>query len=369
MKKIITICAAILMTASVFAQAPEKMSYQAVIRNSSNALITSMPVGMQISILQGSASGSAVYVETQTPTTNANGLASIEIGGGTVVSGNFSTIDWANGPYFVKTETDPTGGTSYSIIGTSQLLSVTYALHAKTVEIDNIQDGDTTYWKFNNNILSYANNVSIGGPTVNLPLNIIGLDNDGINGSMKITSGTQQMLFDGNEIDMNETAYINFNSGSNTIINGNTGSLGIGLISPQSKLHVFNNSPSWDFNQGNGWGDFKIGNLNHGASFGVVSGGAGAGNLTIWTRSATGTRKIMFGSTDGNSGSIHMTMNPNGNIGIGNINPNSRLSVNGGDVYVESVNSGIILKSPNGNCWRVTVDNSGNFVSTPITCP
>jgi len=116
----------------VFAQSPNKMSYQAVIRNSSNGLVTNSAVGMRISIIQTSPSGTAVYAETQTPTTNANGLASIEIGGGTVVSGNFSSIDWANGPYFVKTETDPTGGTSYSIMGTSQLLSVPYALYAKS---------------------------------------------------------------------------------------------------------------------------------------------------------------------------------------------------------------------------------------------
>jgi len=130
MKRIIILCAVILITASVFAQAPQKMSYQAVIRNSSNALVTNMAVGMRISILQTSATGTAVYVETQTPTTNANGLATLEIGGGTVVSGNFVKINWANGPYFIKTETDPTGGTSYTITGTSQLLSVPYALYA-----------------------------------------------------------------------------------------------------------------------------------------------------------------------------------------------------------------------------------------------
>lgn len=134
MKKIITVCAVLLMTASVFAQAPEKMSCQAVVRDGSNVLVSSTAVGMQISILQGSASGTAVYVETQTPTSNANGLVSLEIGAGTVVSGDFTTIDWANGPYFIKTETDPTGGTSYTITSTSQLLSVPYALHAKTAE-------------------------------------------------------------------------------------------------------------------------------------------------------------------------------------------------------------------------------------------
>ena len=134
MKKIYSIIAGLLMTASVFAQAPEKMSYQAVVRDGSNALVASTAVGMQISILQGSASGTAVYVETQTPTSNANGLVSLEIGSGTVVSGDFTTIDWANGPFFIKTETDPTGGTSYTITGSSQLMSVPFALHAKTAE-------------------------------------------------------------------------------------------------------------------------------------------------------------------------------------------------------------------------------------------
>jgi hypothetical protein len=134
MRQFITICAAILITASVFAQAPEKMSYQAVIRNSSNALVADQAVGMRISILQGSTSGTAVYIETQTPTSNTNGLVSLEIGSGTVVSGTFASIDWANGLYFIKTETDPAGGTSYSITGTSQLLSVPYALHARTAE-------------------------------------------------------------------------------------------------------------------------------------------------------------------------------------------------------------------------------------------
>jgi len=181
MKRIITICAAILMTASVFAQSPEKMSYQAVVRDGSNNLVSSSSVGMQISILQGSVSGMAVYVETQTPTTNPNGLVSLEIGAGTVVSGTFATIDWANGPYFIKTETDPTGGTSYTITGTSQLLSVPYALHAKTAEsvtgtitetdpifgasvANGITGTDTTYW--NNKLDSYTETDPIFGASV-----------------------------------------------------------------------------------------------------------------------------------------------------------------------------------------------------------
>ncbi|MCE9538617.1 MAG: hypothetical protein K8R85_05290, partial [Bacteroidetes bacterium] len=130
MKKILTILAVLLFVVSVHAQAPQKMSYQAVIRNSGGTLLTSTLVGMQISILQGSSTGTPVYVETQTPTTNVNGLVSIEIGGGT----GFDAINWANGPYFIKTETDVAGGTNYSISGTSQLLSIPYALHAKTAD-------------------------------------------------------------------------------------------------------------------------------------------------------------------------------------------------------------------------------------------
>ena len=136
MRHLFTFLASVLITVSVFlpqqasAQTPQKMSYQAVIRNSSDALVTNTQVGMQISILKGAADGTAVYTETQTPTTNANGLVSIEIGD----EAGFSIIDWTNDIYFIKTETDPEGGTNYTITGVSQLLSVPYALHAKTAE-------------------------------------------------------------------------------------------------------------------------------------------------------------------------------------------------------------------------------------------
>ncbi len=133
MKKLFTILSALLITAPIWAQSPEKMSYQSVIRNASDQLVTNQDMGMQISILQGSSSGTSVYVETHSSSSNANGLVTIEIGTG-ATSDDFAAIDWENGPYFLKTETDPTeaGGTNYTITGTSQLLSVPYALYAKT---------------------------------------------------------------------------------------------------------------------------------------------------------------------------------------------------------------------------------------------
>ena len=137
MKKLFAVFAVLSICSVMFAPPlpiPLKMSYQAVIRNSSNALVTDHVVGIKITILQSSATGTMVYAETQTPTTNANGLINIAIGTGFVVGGNFSTIDWSAGPYFIKTEVDPSGGMAYSITATSELLSVPYALHAKTVQ-------------------------------------------------------------------------------------------------------------------------------------------------------------------------------------------------------------------------------------------
>lgn len=107
---------------------PQRFSYQAVIRDDANQLLNSQAVGIRLSILQGSATGTAAYVETHTSNTSSNGLVSLQVGGGTVVNGALAQIDWASGPYFIKTETDPSGGTNYSITGTSQMLSVPYAL-------------------------------------------------------------------------------------------------------------------------------------------------------------------------------------------------------------------------------------------------
>ncbi len=117
----------------IAAQAPNKMSYQAVIRNTSNVLVANQTVGVRVTIVSGSANGTEVYKETfsPNPSTNVNGLLTLEIGTGTPSIGTFNSIAWGTNTFFVKTEIDPTGGTNYSITGTSQLLSVPYAFSAK----------------------------------------------------------------------------------------------------------------------------------------------------------------------------------------------------------------------------------------------
>ena len=130
MKTLILTLLTLLTTATVMAQAPQRISYQSIIRDANKVVVASSPVGIKISLLQGTATGPAVYVETHASTTNSNGLVSLEIGAGTALSGTFAGIDWSNGSYLIQTETDPTGGTNYSIPGIAALNSVPYALNA-----------------------------------------------------------------------------------------------------------------------------------------------------------------------------------------------------------------------------------------------
>ena len=132
MKRILLSLVAIAtLSLSLLAQAPEGFNYQAVVRNAGGIILNNQAVGMRLTVQQGSIGGTAVYTETFTSTTNGYGLVNLEVGTGTSTD-DFTTIDWANGPYFMETAVDVTGGTNYSVMGTSQLMSVPYALYAKT---------------------------------------------------------------------------------------------------------------------------------------------------------------------------------------------------------------------------------------------
>lgn len=117
----------------MFGQAPGVFNYQAVINSQDGSSLSMQPVSFRISLLQGEITGPAVYTETQQDTTNSYGLVILNIGLGTPVQGEFAKINWAKGPYFLKLELDPAGGSDFHHIGTSQLLSVPYSLFAGTV--------------------------------------------------------------------------------------------------------------------------------------------------------------------------------------------------------------------------------------------
>ena len=116
------------------AQTPDKMSYQAVIRNLENELVTNSTVGIKISIIKSTINGQIVYAEEHSTITNSYGLINLEVGTGYPLTGNFSGINWWDDNYFIRTDTDPYGGSYYVLHGVSQLLSVPYAMHARTAE-------------------------------------------------------------------------------------------------------------------------------------------------------------------------------------------------------------------------------------------
>ena len=241
MKKLLTLLAALSIALTLQAQSPEKISYQAMVRNSSNALVTNQAIGLKVSILQTSATGTVVYAETHTPTTNINGLVTILIGAGNVVSGTFSGINWSAGPYFIKTEIDPDGGTAYSITSTSELLSVPYALYAKntgsipdnSVNSAKIADGSVgtadlapnsvTSPKIDDGTIATAD-IADGAVTVaKLPAGATTttyLRGDGMWATPAGSGGTSQWITSGNNI------YYN------------TGKVGIGTATPTAYLHV-----------------------------------------------------------------------------------------------------------------------------------
>ncbi len=141
MKRVILSINFIFLCIISIAQVPESFNYQAIPRNGSGGIYPEQPMGVQISILSDSPSGSTVYTETFNATTTSLGILNLQIGQGTPVNGTFAEIDWGTNSFYIKVEIDPAGGSTYINMGTTQLLSVPYALHSKTAE--NLSDGIT----------------------------------------------------------------------------------------------------------------------------------------------------------------------------------------------------------------------------------
>jgi hypothetical protein len=255
------------------AQAPEKMSYQAVMRNGSGQLLINQSIAVKVSILQGSPAGTLVYSERLTGNTNPNGLISMEIGTGTVLSGTFSTIDWPTGSYYLKTETDPAGGTNYTITGTSQLLSVPYAMYAKSA--------GGTGGSFT---IPYTN-------TVNNASTLFSLINDGDGTSVEGVNNTTTSNIASVRGIVNNTAPGGFSSGVRGINNG-TGGLGVGVYGSQN---------------GSGWGVYGVTPNGLG-----VYGNASANGTGVYANSNTGTG-LTATSNNGIPASISIFNNANNN--------------------------------------------------------
>ncbi len=300
------------------AQPPQSFNYQSVIRDATGNVIAETTVALKISILSGSASGPRVYSEVHNGIqTNAFGLISLKIGEGTPVNGTFSAINWSSNSFFIKIELDPENGTNWTNMGTSQLSSVPYALHANTVENDQVDDADADP---NNEIqqlhLSGTQlSLSKGGGTVTLPSSGGG-DN----------WGTQA-------VESNATL-----SGDGTSDNP----LGVvGDLTDDQTLSISGNNLS-------------------------ISGGntiaLPGGSTPLWQQNADFPSRIYYNS---------------GNVGIGTSNPQWIFEVESAEAYMHvsstSNNSGIILNRPDAtkrtsmlfrtdgnNYWRFGLLNSNN---------
>ncbi|PIF43673.1 hypothetical protein CLU96_0585 [Chryseobacterium sp. 52] len=290
------------------AQAPEKMSYQSVMRNGSGQLLVNQSIAVKVSVLQGSPAGTLVYSERLTGNTNANGLISMEIGTGTVLTGTFSTINWPAGSYYLKTETDPAGGTNYTIAGTSQLLSVPYAMYAKSA-------GGTggTF------IIPYTN-------TVNNASTLFSLINDGDGTSVEGINNTTSSSIASIRGMVNNTAPGGFSSGVRGINNG-TGGLGIGV---------------WGGQNGSGWGVYGVTPSGLG-----VYGNSSAAGTGVYANSNTGTG-LTATSTSGIAASMSIFNNANNSNVL-----NANTLGNGTVINVLSSGSGTGVLSSTGAGFAV----------------
>lgn len=271
---------------SLSAQTPQAFNYQGVARTLTGQIIPGQNIGIRISLLEGTANGMEVYQEVHAVQTNNLGLFSIKVGEGTVVNGVFDQISWGNASHFLQIEIDENGGSDFELVGTSQLLSVPYALYA----------AKGGFWKENEEGI-YYNDGSVGVGTNNLVEKL----------EVRVDGGNQ----------------------------------GVRLA-----------------NSGNAASDYTaVRFFQAETQKGVVY----TNQDNIYLRGALPENDVIIQG--------HEIGYPQGNVGIGTTTPGAKLQIASGDIYIEDASRGVIMRSPNGQCWRMTVNNSGQPTFTAIACP
>jgi hypothetical protein len=304
MKKVLPIVVFLLLGMIAFSTVPEAIKYQAVVRDNNGNVLVNSSISVRLSILKTSIAGAAVYVETHNILTNALGMINLEIGHGTPVSGTLSGIEWGGDSYFIKIEMDENGGSNYTLIGTSQLVSVPYSLYAK-------EAGNGTQWSdTTNNIYYTSGKVAIGSSN---PQALLQVNNSSRIGHNVLITG--------------ETPTIRM---SDTALTGNGVIIGIA-------------GESNDLISGSEKGDVVFTNEAYGTGGGYI-----------------------FGTRVPSQACVKITNDCK--VGFGTDQPVSKVDVKGGDINIEDIGSGVIMKSPDGQCWRLTVSNAGAPVFTSIAC-
>lgn len=356
MKKMLTLLSLFLLVFIGFGQVPGAFNYQAVVRNSSGEVLANANVSFRISILLNTSTGTSAYVETQTASTNGFGLVNLKIGKGTKISGSFTPDNWGTNSHFMKVEVDPAGGSTYTQLGTTELLAVPYAFHAQTVENNDDADADATNEIQTLSINGTQLSLSKNGGTVTLPasgettsdnwgtqtvVSDATLDGTGTTASPLTVVGdltdNQTLSLSGNDLSITGGNTVTLPAGSVSpwTVSGNNiyrnlGFVGIGTDSPYSRLTLGGTGAELSFRDAATGATSSITWRDQGNDLKSMLNFYGADASLSLTNYAT-SGDIIINAKDKielqQNGSTRLAVSSYGNIGIGNTNPLTNLVI------------------------------------------
>jgi len=340
----------------------QTFNYQSAIRDFSGNLITNQVIGVQIKLLQGSASGTVVYTETHSVTSNTYGIISLAVGTGTTTD-NFNTIDWSIQNFWLETAVDITGGTAYSVVGSSQLRSVPYANYAATTGekssgLEQVTEGGNTGWRLIGR--DHANYGDIGESAVDLSISSGASTTLGATGTYAVAMGQRATASSQNSIAIGDAVEAS-----------NNYAVAIGYGSTASGYRSFsageNNTASSSSSTAIGNGSTATGYSSMAIGRGTIASGSHATSMGRFSV-ASGTNAISIGTNtaaESNNSLAVGRYNVGGGDPINWIATDALFEIGNGTDAANKTNAMTILKNGNttlNGLLRIDSDNIGGNI-------